>query len=242
MRRLGLRTTVAALAAATTFAAGASSAAAHPCDPKPVLQVPSRDLRDALGVLRRPAATLDRPPRDIREGDGRPMVNAIRRVPLAVGGWVWLVPLYDISDRVSVTDACLRALPRRFRARLRRLRHLSRGIPRQEGFAILPYAADGESLGTATGPSSGVREGMFVHETGVDGDRRTRVTGVAPDGVASVRVRLVRPYAGGHDPRQVVTGPVTDNAFAVLFDVRFDGEVEGDVTWLDAAGAVVAKP
>jgi hypothetical protein len=227
--------------AASLVVVGPDSAVAHPCDPRPILRPPSAELLSALAVLRRPPALADLAPKEIREDDTRPHVTAIRWVPLGIGGGVWVVPLFDVSDRVFVTEACIRTIPRRYRARLRRLKRLSRSIRPEEGLELLPYDAAGESLGQAQGPSFGVRQGEFVFESGDETEGATTVYGLAPDGVASVRVRLVDLRPGRPDPPEVVSAPVTENAFGVRVPRRFEFALEARVTWLDAAGAVVPQ-
>jgi hypothetical protein len=221
------------------FALGAADAAAGPCDPPAPKRPPSPGLLAQLGVLRAPAGPDDRAPREVRESEDRPYAGAMRRVPLAIGGSVWIVPLYDVSDRPYITEACIRTLPKRDRAELRRLKRATRGIERVEGLEILPYGADGESHGNATGSSSYVGGGDFVHLAGVDRDRRTRVVGLAPDGVASVRITLDDYRAGRSQRVAEVTAPVSENVFGVEVAYPLDLGLDEDVTFLDAAGAVV---
>lgn len=163
----------------------------------------------------------------------------MRRVRLAIGGWVWVVPLYDVSDRFNPSEACIRTLPKQSRAWARRLKRASRGMKRVEGLQLLPYDAQGESHGTAAGSIVHVNEGSFVHFDGANGDRRTRVIGLVPDGVASVRIGLDDLDTG--TPKRVAetSAPVSENVFGVEVDLPFRGAVEADVTFRDAAGAVV---
>lgn len=217
----------------------ADASAANPCVRPVPKQPPSATLLGQLGVLRAPATTDDRAPRDMLEGEGRPYDGAMRRVPLAIGGWVWVVPLYDVSGRESPTEACIRSAPPKLRRYLRRLKRAARGIARQEGLAISVYDAHGESHGGANGSIVHVREGTFVHFDGADADRRTRVIGLVPDGVASVRIGLDDLDTG--KPKRVAetSAPVAENVFGVEVDVPFRGAFEADVTFLDAAGTVI---
>jgi hypothetical protein len=108
VRRLSLLLCVAATA---LLATPAVAAAASPCEPRPILRPPSAELLGSLEVLRRPPTAADRSPKVVREGEGRPHVTSIRWVPLPTGGGMWVVPLFDISERVYVTDACIRSVP-----------------------------------------------------------------------------------------------------------------------------------
>lgn len=230
--RKALSLTLALVACAIT---AAPAAAARPCELPAPERPPSAQLLGPLGVLRSPATRDDRAPRDVRDGDGRPYADAMRKVPLAIGGWVWVVPLFDVSDRVTITDACIRAAPRRIRPEMRRLKRQSRGIARVEGLQLLPYDAAGDSHGVVAGSIVHVLEGSMVHIDGADEDRRTRVVGLVLDGVASVRVALA---ASGGKRTVETTTPVAENVFAVELDTRFTA-TDPTVTFLDAAGAVV---
>jgi len=215
---------------------------AHPCDPPVPKQAPSAQLLGTLCVLRAPSGPDDLPPKDLLDTDGRPYATAMRWVPLAIGGGVWIVPLYDISDRVAPSEACIRSLPRRVRREVRRLKRASRGIPRLEGLSLFPYDAEGESHGQATGGLGALAEGAFVHADGTDGARATRVVGLAPDGVASVRVTIAARRDERRRPRARVraTVPVAENVFGVDLRTPFDFTTpEPEVVWLDASGAVV---
>jgi len=234
------RTFAAAILATLAFAAPAD---AHPCDPKPPRGAPHRLLLDAFDVLRRPAATAERPPRDVRDQDGRPFLDFARKVALPTGGVLWIVPLSDVTDRVVASEACIRTFPRRYRGMVREQKRRDARRPAVQGMIILPFAEDGRSRGGSMrgGVLSTLKSGLWHHD-GNEDETATVVVGLVPDTVARVRVTIAAftDERRRKQPRREAIVEPTDNVFATELPSPMDFETPDPVvTWLDATGAPI---
>jgi hypothetical protein len=226
---------------------------------------PSQALLDTLGVLRRPATPEDKPPDDaFRFLPGSDIYVDYIRVAHAVGGReYWIVPAHDTLHFDPLPHACLHRIHQRLRAlsrgeppRVRRRalrfynemvrsnRELARRGPR-EGVFVFDKRDDGLGGGGGGGTVRFLREHGQFGSAGIDG-KSSILTGLIPDGVATVTSTFGTTYSRGPDakPRRyraaiTRTDAVQDNV--VSFEVARSAEdaFPSKMIWRDADGKIV---
>lgn len=164
---------------------------ADPRSPRLVTDLPPAAVRERLGALRRPQRADDLPPRwFMRSLRSIPVyatvqVDAIRLLRRGSDGLgYYLVPTTRRSFDVRPPAGCLRTLTARQREREEMLaRRVQRNAQR---LTVAVYAIDRRSGGSAGSfDLEAYRRGYAAY-----GTQGRRITGMAPDGVASVELRF----------------------------------------------------
>jgi hypothetical protein len=226
---------------------------------------PSEGLMSLLGILRRPATAEDAPPADsFRFLPGSDVdIDYVRVAHTVSGRDYWIVPARDTLHFDPMPQACLRAIhgrlrelsrgkPERIRRRalhfynslVKNNRRLARRGPR-EGVFVFEKRGDGMGGGGGGGGLRFLREhGQFG--TAGTNDRSAIVSGLIPDGVATVTSTFGTTYSRGpgRKPRRYPkpitrTDVVQDNM--VSFEVARSAEdaFPDKMVWRDSDGKVV---
>jgi hypothetical protein len=238
-------------------------------DPRPTFtdERPSDALLSTLGVLRRPATEADHVDRRSLEptfasgifenwtrvataADGRQFVVVIAqdrlRMPLPPHR---CVDLEDAELRRLLSDRtpAVRRVALRLKARLNREEHPKSGFTPTEAIFLFDRTPDGSIGGGGGGVDLRwfLRHGLFG-SAGV-GNRST-VSGLVPDGVASIDVTFPRTVSRGpHRDSKVfptairLTVPVRDNVVAFDVDRTAPDVVGMQMVWRRADGSVMRR-
>jgi hypothetical protein len=212
---------------------------------------PEPELLSILGVLRRPATPADRLPRAMQansRGQGA-YVHYIRLARVQNGISYYIEPVSSLSSGSSLTPRCLIAVAAALRKELPRIpaplraptlarfseqsreAKVRSNQANQPGICLLMNGPK-VSGGTCGATASEIRsEGLL----GFYG----QVSGVVPDGVASVTLRY--PASTGHSA-ETITANVVENIFATSRQSQlplFRGHERPTVTWRSALGRVI---
>ena len=206
---------------------------APPSHPARLRGAPPAALLGALGVLRRPAGAQDSLPAEagLLLGYAGVWERYVRLLGvLPDGTHVFGLPVlgFDPFSRA----VCLRGVPARARAMLRRAARSRQGPQ----LSLLTISDDGS--GESSSPGSGARAiaaGAAVTVRPSLFSAHTTVYGVVPDGVATVTVAI---GAAVSPP-----SPVADNFFVTVVPVRVTrGRIPSVlITWRSASGATLKQ-
>lgn len=233
---------------------------------------PSAALQATLILLRRPAIPQDEVSADLHTGLGRIRAQSvyrrwIRMGRAADGSEHYLVVARDRGLPEPLSRACLRrrhaALVRltaredrrvrtialRTERRLNREEHPAGGLPRREAIYLFERGPDG-SLG---GGGGGVdlawlkQNGLFT-TAWVRGTELSRVTGLIPDGVATIEATFSRranrgPYQAPdvYPEDLTLVVPVQDNLVSFLVPRDAGDAFPATMAWRAADGSVVRR-
>ena len=215
-RTLALATIAAALSTAGAFAAtqqaprAAPPKPSEPCSmPQPTPETsaatPSRQLLDALAVLRRPRVADDAVPTAALRFPG-PLEGAMLDAARRVDTDLWLVPVADLAPTLRIPERCLRKMPADQRRETRRQIERSRTAPPVEGVVM---ATRTDMMSRYRTPD--VLAGRAFTVQGCTGSMHDRITveGIVPDSVTQVTL-------AARDGGLLVAAPVNN---AVRFDL-----------------------
>jgi hypothetical protein len=214
---------------------------------------PGAALLSVLGVLRRPATPADRVKDSTLLGTGQVYAGFVRRALVARGVSYYVVAVrnnraswFPSARCVDSERAALAAyapkIPADVRGQTLTLaaqliaydRQLAAHTPR-DVVCIATISGNGGESQCGIGPAE-IRNGV------IPGDARGMLTGIVPDGVASVTLRF--PAAPGRLAVSV-TGPVHENMYAVYVSAMRNADAgnaippEPAVVWRSAAGRVL---
>jgi hypothetical protein len=208
---------------------------------------PAPALLSLLAVLRRPATAADRLPRSLHASAGvrGVYVHYIRLARVSGGMSYYIVPAESVSNKEPIPARCYEALIVAVRAEMPHIPAKYRKPTLALAERIL--ARDRQAAQARTGP------GVCLLMTGNSGTAGTcgataaqlttvgllsfsgTVSGVVPDGVATVTLRY--PDGGGRHPK-TVTAAVVGNVFAsaTTMEFRLPGP---SMIWRSPTGAVL---
>jgi hypothetical protein len=189
-------------------------------DATPTHEAPPPEMLAAFAVLRRTATPADA--LDVRDltFDGRVAIDYVRRARVLPDGTaIYVIPSLDAPPALgAMPGACFarqrEALEHRLRGKpapaqrlARRLLHHLQGIWRraadpapQPGVFVQEVSPDGNSVGGGGDDVDAISKGSGFITSGEG--RRSRLTGVVPDGVATVELTFARGRSAV-DPRRV---------------------------------------
>jgi hypothetical protein len=210
---------------------------------------PGAALVSVLGVLRQPATSADRLAPAALAGTPDVYAGHIRRALTADGVSYFVVPArYDPSASVpsercfSLQIAALqRALPKLQPDLRNQTRVLQSGLIAQVQRQAARAPHDTVCLVTVTGRSSGAQCGITATEIkrGLPvSDYQSTFLGLVPNGVASVTLRFSPTQT---HPARSVTGPVTNNVFAVRVPWANPAPSMPAVAWHATSGRVIKR-
>jgi hypothetical protein len=209
---------------------------------------PSTSLLSVLGVLRRPATSLDRSRRTLQDaGNARGIyVKYIRLALVEDGVSYYVVPVATLFPTAELPARCYAAVVAALRAELagippslrdatvsleqqliaqqRRFAQLAAGA----GVCLVFKSADGDG-GTCGASATEIEQQGLISVFG-------RLSGVVPDGVATVTVRY--PVSNGHFAR-TATASVVGNVFAFATLRSSRGNPAAILIWRSANGRIL---
>jgi hypothetical protein len=227
--------------------------------------MPSQSLLDTFAIFRRPATDEDRAAQDTPElipADGI-YVDYERIAHAADGRRYLIVPSQGSVHIDPLPDSCLQRIHKALRRSLhgetpavqRRALHFYNSMVRnehrlahrkpQEGLFLFAHNADGTGGGGGGTNVTYIREhGMFT--SGGRTGASAVLSGLIPDGVATIDFTFARVHSRGRDhkprvyPSVIRTAvPVQDNVVALDVKRSAEDAFPSKMVWRDSAGAVV---
>ena len=197
-----------------------------------VATLPPPAVRDRIAALRRPQRASDLPPRWFMDSTLRAPLHAtvqvdairlLRRAPNGDG--LYLVPTTERAPDMRPSPGCLRTLSPYQREREAKLERRAREYAERLHITVYALGRGGGGTAAAFDPDA------YRHGRAAYGSLGRRLTGMAPDGVASVGLRF------GDGTRQVV--PVVGNVW--IATAPHASERPRAVLWRAADGHVVGR-